>query len=74
MQAGLAEVNAKIDALMEAQRRALVEKLPSMTKPELQALADEHGIPGVDERHQSEDQMVAVIRHTLEAEHGPPAT
>lgn len=67
MQAGLAEVNAKIDALMEAQRQALVDKLPSMTKPELQALADEHGITGVDEHHQNEDEMAALIRQALGA-------
>ncbi|MGH9038666.1 MAG: hypothetical protein ACRDZ3_00370 [Acidimicrobiia bacterium] len=65
MQEGLREAGAKIDALVEAQHRARREKLASMTKPELQALADEQGIAGVDQRSQTEDEMVAVITQAL---------
>ncbi len=36
-----------------------------MTKPELQALADERSIAGVDEAAQTRDEMLAVIRAAL---------
>lgn len=65
MQADLTEVGAKIDQLAEAQRRSPVEKLGSMTKAELQALADERAIAGVDQNRQTKDEMVATIRQAL---------
>jgi hypothetical protein len=65
MKAELAEVGAKIDQLAEAQRRSLAEKLDSMTKAELQALADERAIAGVDQANQTKDEMVATIRQAL---------
>ncbi len=63
--ADLAEVGAKIDQLAEAQRRSLAERLDSMTETELQALADERAIPGVDQASQTRDEMVATIRQAL---------
>ncbi|HEY3241184.1 MAG TPA: hypothetical protein VGL92_16595 [Acidimicrobiia bacterium] len=65
VKADLAEVGAKIDQLAEAQRRALVDKLDAMTKAELQALADERAIAGVDQASQTKDEMVATIRQAL---------
>jgi hypothetical protein len=65
MKADLDEVGAKIDQLAEVQRRSLAEKLDSMTKAELQALADERAIAGVDQSGQTKDEMVATIRQVL---------
>lgn len=65
MKADLADVGAKIDQLAEAQRRALVENLESMTEGELQALADGQAIAGVDQVRQTKDEMVAIIRRAL---------
>ena len=65
MTADLADAGAKIDQPAEAQRRALVERLDSMTEAELQALAGERDIAGVDQSTQTRDQMVAVIRAAL---------
>jgi hypothetical protein len=36
-----------------------------MTKAELQALADERAIAGVDQARQTKDEMVATIRQAL---------
>jgi hypothetical protein len=65
MKAHLADAGAKIDQLAEEQRRALVEQLDTMTEAELQALAGERDIAGVDQSTQTRDEMAAVIRAAL---------
>ncbi|MGH8992523.1 MAG: hypothetical protein ACRDZ7_13535 [Acidimicrobiia bacterium] len=65
MKAELAEVGDKIDQLAERQRQALVEQLDTMTEAELEALAVERSITGVDQATQTRDEMVAVIRAAL---------
>ncbi len=65
MKAELAEVDARINQLAEAHRRALAERLDTMTVEELQALADERSIAGVDQASQTRDEMVATIRVAL---------
>ena len=65
MKADLADAGAKIDQLAEEQRRALVEQLDTMTEAELQALAGERDIAGVDQSTQTRDEMAAVIRAAL---------
>ena len=65
MKADLAAVGAKIDQLAEAQRRSIVETLDSMTEAELQALADQLSVAGVDQARQTRDEMVAAIRRAL---------
>ena len=63
--AELAEIDAKIDKLAAAHRRSLAEKLDSMTKAELQELAADRSIAGVDPESQTKDEMVATIRAAL---------
>lgn len=63
--ADLAEIGAKVDQLAEAQRHSLIDRVDSMTKAELQALADDRAITGVDQTAQTRDEMVAVIRQAL---------
>jgi len=65
MKADLAAVGAKIDQLAEAQRRSIVETLDSMTEAELQALAGQLSVAGVDQARQTRDEMVAAIRRAL---------
>lgn len=55
----------KLEALAAARREAQTsEDLESMTKAELQALADEQGVEGVDQASQTKAEMIALLRPT----------
>lgn len=63
LKAAIAALDAQLDQLpFPATGTAPGRDEDSMTKAELQALADEHGIGGVDRTRQTRDQMLRLIR------------
>lgn len=56
-------MSRKLDALVAARGETTASAdLEAMTKAELQALADERGIEGVDQARQTKEEMVALLR------------
>jgi hypothetical protein len=63
----LDELQAKIDELLEVQRRSSVATadLEAMTKAELREFAEERGITGVDDTLQTKPEMITAVRAGL---------
>ena len=63
LKAAIAALDAHLDQLASPTTgTAPGRDVESMTKAELQAFADEHGIDGVDRTRQTRDQMLRLIR------------
>jgi hypothetical protein len=65
LHASITELSATVDRLVRPQRKTIVTDLESKTKAELQELADERGMTGVDQTSQTKDEMVAKVRQRL---------
>lgn len=71
LKAAIAALDARLDRLAcPATASAPGRDVDSMTKAELQALADEHGIEGVDRTRQTRDQMLRIIRRAVRPSDG----
>ena len=62
LQGELVTLSARIDELARIQKRASEAELESMTKVELQELAQKRGFDDVNQNTQTKDEMISAIR------------
>lgn len=65
LQASIAELSSTVDRLVKTQRKTIISDIEAKTKAELQDLADERKLDGVDQNTQTKDEMVAAVRRQL---------